>query len=229
MVSNTFIGAADNMTTWILVALLVVLVIVLLVVPMFTNKKRAKQTQELHNSLHPGDVIKTVGGIIGTVKEVRQITPNDREMVIETGDGDNKTTMTFDINALYQVISRVGGSASAQSADVFAASTESETPVESTEKTIEEKVEVAEDKKEDVAAAEPVVEKSEPVDPTPVAEPEAAAPAQEEAATVDEAKPEEQPEPAAKPAAKKPAAKKPAAASPAKKKPVSNAKNSAKK
>ncbi len=104
----------NDPTTWIFVGLLVVLVVVLLVVPMFTNKKRAKQTMELHNSLKPGDVIKTVGGIIGTVKSVKQISPNDREMVIETGDGDNKTTMTFDIQALYQVLSRaVSDSASA--------------------------------------------------------------------------------------------------------------------
>ncbi len=93
-------------TTIIFIVLLVVLVIALLVVPMFTNKKRAKQTDELHRSLQPGDLIKTVGGIIGTIKEIRQISPTDREMIIETGEGDNKTTMTFDIQALYQVMSR---------------------------------------------------------------------------------------------------------------------------
>ncbi len=106
MVSNMFLSAESNTTTWIFVALLVVLVVVLLVVPMFTNKKRAKQTTELHNSLRPGDVIKTVGGIIGTIKEVREVSPSDKEMVIETGDGDNKTTMVFDIQALYQIVSR---------------------------------------------------------------------------------------------------------------------------
>lgn len=106
MISNMFISAESTTTTWIFVALLVVLVVVLLVVPMFTNKKRAKQTTELHNSLRPGDVIKTVGGIIGTIKEVREVSPADKEMVIETGDGDNKTTMVFDIQALYQIVSR---------------------------------------------------------------------------------------------------------------------------
>ncbi len=108
MVSDMFIGAAGGggITTYIFVGLLVVLVVVLLVVPMFTNKKRAKQTMDLHNSLMPGDVIKTVGGIIGTIKEIRQISPNDREMIIETGEGDNTSTMTFDIQALYQVLVR---------------------------------------------------------------------------------------------------------------------------
>lgn len=105
MVSFSFLNAMDP-TTIIFIVLLVVLVIALLVVPMFTNKKRAKQTEEIHRSLQPGDLIKTVGGVIGTIKEIRQISPTDKEMVIETGDGDNKTTMTFDIQALYQVISR---------------------------------------------------------------------------------------------------------------------------
>lgn len=93
-------------TTIIFIVLLVVLIVALLVVPMFTNKKRAKQTEELHRSLKPGDLIKTVGGIIGTIIEIRDVSPVDKEMVIETGVGDNKTTMIFDIQALYQVMSR---------------------------------------------------------------------------------------------------------------------------
>ena len=105
MVSFSFINAIDP-TTIIFIVLLVILIIALLVVPMFTNKKRAKQVDELHRSLQPGDLIKTVGGVIGTIKEIRQISPADKEMVIETGDGDNKTTMVFDIQALYQIMSR---------------------------------------------------------------------------------------------------------------------------
>lgn len=119
MVSNVFLSAegSNSTMTWVFVALLVVLVILLLVVPMFTNKKRAKQTIDLHNSLQPGDVVKTVGGIIGTIKEIRQVSPTDREMVLETGDGDNKTTMTFDIQALYQILSRVNAPAPAPTPD----------------------------------------------------------------------------------------------------------------
>ena len=105
MVSFSFLNAVDP-TTIVCSVLLVVLIAALLIVPMFTNKKRAQQTEELHRSLQAGDLIKTVGGIIGTIKEIRQVSPVDREMVIETGDGDNKTTMVFDIQALYQVINR---------------------------------------------------------------------------------------------------------------------------
>lgn len=76
------------------------------VVPAFTNKRRAKETGELHRSLKSGDVIKTIGGVVGTIVEIRKVSPVDTEMVIETGVGDKKSTMVFDIQALYQVMSR---------------------------------------------------------------------------------------------------------------------------
>lgn len=105
MVSFSFLNAIDP-TTIVFIVLLALLVVALLVVPMFTNKKRARQTDELHRSLKPGDLIKTIGGIVGTIIEIRQISPVDKEMVIETGVGDNKTTMVVDIQALYMVMSR---------------------------------------------------------------------------------------------------------------------------
>lgn len=101
-----FLSASDA-TTWVLVGVMVVVVIALLVIPMFTQKRQAKRTNEMHNAIRPGDRIKTVGGIIGTVVEVRSVSPVDKEMVIETGEGDNKTTMVFDMQALYQVLSKV--------------------------------------------------------------------------------------------------------------------------
>lgn len=105
MIAYSLINAVDP-TTIVFIALLALLVLALLIVPMFTNKKRARQTDEMHRSLKAGDLIKTIGGIIGTIKEIRQISPVDKEMVIETGDGDNKCTMVFDIQALYQIMSR---------------------------------------------------------------------------------------------------------------------------
>lgn len=155
-------GDQNPGTIWIFVALLVVLVVVLLVVPMFTNKKRAKEANELHNSLKPGDLIKTVGGVIGTIIEIRQVSPADKEMVIETGVGDNKTTMVFDIQALYQVLSHVETPEEAEPAaaegqeevsDTLAAPENEpepiadtvETPVQAAEPAVEETAAVAEE------------------------------------------------------------------------------------
>lgn len=97
----------------ILIVLLAVMVVVLIVLPMFTNRRRNKAVNELYNSIVPGDVIKTVGGVIGEVKEVRQLTPVDKQIVIETGADGSKTTMVFDIQAVYQVLNKVNAPAPA--------------------------------------------------------------------------------------------------------------------
>lgn len=93
--------------TVIMLVLLAVMVVVLIVLPMFTNKRRNKAINDLHSSLRPGDVVKTVGGIVGTITEIREISPVDKEMVVETGVGDRKSTMVFDVQAVYQVLSKV--------------------------------------------------------------------------------------------------------------------------
>ncbi len=191
MVSFSFLNAVDP-TTIVFIVLLVVLIAALLIVPMFTNKKRAKQTEELHRSLQAGDLIKTVGGIIGTIKEIRQVSPVDREMVIETGDGDNKTTMVFDIQALYQVINR--------NSTVVPATEEAEDkptePVENTEPAVVAEAEqpVKVEEKTETVVTEP--EKDEKVE-------SAEEPAQEQAAVAETSEEENKPK-AVKPAQKKP-------------------------
>lgn len=94
----------------IMLVLLAIMVVVLIVLPMFTNRRRNKAINDLHSSLAAGDIIKTVGGIVGKIVEIRDISPQDKEMVIETGVGDNKSTMVFDIQAVYQIVSKGAGS-----------------------------------------------------------------------------------------------------------------------
>lgn len=115
---NFLVGKVEPQTI-IMIVLLVVMVGVLIVLPMFTNKRRNKAINDLHSSLRPGDVIKTVGGIVGTIKEIKDISPVDKEMVVETGVGDNKCTMVFDIQAVYQVLSKVDAPAVAPAAQPF--------------------------------------------------------------------------------------------------------------
>lgn len=100
-------GSNNTTTTIIMFVLLAIMVVVLIVLPMFTNKRRNKAINDLHSSLRRGDVIKTVGGIVGTIVEIKEISPVDKEMVIETGVGDNKSTLVFDVQAVYQVLSKV--------------------------------------------------------------------------------------------------------------------------
>ena len=90
----------------ILIVVVVLLVVALIVLPMFTNKKRQKAIQELHNSISVGDTVKTVGGIVGKIVAINEINAVDKEFVLETGLDGSKSTMVFDFNAIYQVVSK---------------------------------------------------------------------------------------------------------------------------
>lgn len=175
--SNLF--AAPSIDQILLIVLLVAMVIIIIVLPMFTNKKRQKQINALQDSVKVGSTIKTVGGIIGKVVEIRQTSPVDKEMVIETGNEGSKTTMVFDIQAVYQVMSEAPG--------VFDAEKDNRS-----ETVKEENAQEAETVKEP-EQAEPVEEKAEQTAVT--AEPSAES---EQAATVVEDKAEEAPADAVK-------------------------------
>lgn len=166
--------AADNFSNILLIVLLAVMVIVIIVLPMFTNKKRQKQVSDLQNSVKVGDTIKTVGGIIGKVVEVRGISAVDKEMVIETGYAENKTTMVFDIQAVYQVMS------AAPTAETV--ETKAETAAESKTDVFEETKAQPAPVEEPVASVAPVAEKSESEEVKEVAETAASA---DEAAVAD--------------------------------------------
>jgi preprotein translocase subunit YajC len=87
----------------VLIVVIVVLLAAVIVVPMFTNRKRQKQVADLHGSLEVGDTVTTVGGIVGTVVEVKTVSPVDKQFVLETGNETSKATLTFDINAIYLI------------------------------------------------------------------------------------------------------------------------------
>lgn len=104
-ISKTLLSAMDGQQI-ALIAVVVVLLVALIVLPMITNKKRQKQVQDLHNSIRVGDTVKTVGGVVGTIVAINEISPVEREFVLETGLEGRKATMAFDFNAIYQVMSR---------------------------------------------------------------------------------------------------------------------------
>jgi preprotein translocase subunit YajC len=51
-------------------------------------------------ALKVGDNVKTVGGVYGTVVEIVE---SANCFILETGKGDNKSTIIFDRNAIYEV------------------------------------------------------------------------------------------------------------------------------
>lgn len=88
------------MPSTVIIILIVVLMVALLVVPMFTNRKRQKEANEMLSGIEVGDEIMTLGGIMGTVVALSTHESGEKLMTIETGEGDNKSQMTFTVQAL---------------------------------------------------------------------------------------------------------------------------------
>ncbi len=82
------------------VIVVVLMIVVLFVMPMLSNRKRQKEANEVLDSLAVGDEIMTIGGIMGKIVELTTHESGEKLMVIETGEGANKTTMTFTVQAL---------------------------------------------------------------------------------------------------------------------------------
>lgn len=91
----------DNWVFWVLVG---VLLIVFMILPIFTQRRNNKKYKEMIEKIHIGDEVKTIGGIVGRVVEILDKSETEKYMVIETGVGDNKSTMVFDMNAVLNVV-----------------------------------------------------------------------------------------------------------------------------
>ncbi|HEY8423398.1 MAG TPA: preprotein translocase subunit YajC [Clostridia bacterium] len=103
LLDTTNSGSAfkDN---WVLLVLLGVLLIVFMVLPIFTQKRNNKKFQEMIDKIHIGDEVKTIGGVVGKIIEIREISATEKHMVLETGAGENKSTIIFDMNAILNVV-----------------------------------------------------------------------------------------------------------------------------
>ena len=108
-------GGGMSLPSIIIFGVMIVAVIGLFVWQSISNKKKRKQAQETLNQLKVGDRVKTIGGICGFVVEI-----NDAEntFVLETGVGDNKSTVKFDKGAIYQTAPAQGNANPEPTAEV---------------------------------------------------------------------------------------------------------------
>ena len=94
-----------NIALYIVLGVIVLGVIAMMIYSFVTRKKQAKFAETQRESLVAGDVIETVGGIIGKIVTVNN-NSGEREFIIETGEEGRRTTLTVDAKALYRVISQ---------------------------------------------------------------------------------------------------------------------------
>ena len=103
--------ASSGVGTYILLGVFVVAIIGLMVWQNISNKKRAKEAQEMVNNIKIGDRVKTIGGICGFVAQI-----NDAEntFVLETGLEGTKSYIKFDKGAIYQTAPAEGSVVAAE-------------------------------------------------------------------------------------------------------------------
>ncbi len=92
-------STSNPWSTVIMLGFFAVLIVVMVVMNKRSQKKREEETKNLLNNLKPGNTVKTIGGICGTVVEVGK----DGTFVLETGtETSGKSYLKFDTFAIAQ-------------------------------------------------------------------------------------------------------------------------------
>jgi|GEM_PF-598877 len=97
----------DGGVQWWMWVIMGVLIVAILVFPMISRRKRGKQVNDLRTTLRIGDEVMTAGGIVGTIIQIIEHSPTDKDFIIETGQEDNKSVLRFDLRALYENRTRI--------------------------------------------------------------------------------------------------------------------------
>jgi len=104
---NKFIASAAG--TWKDPSMYVTLLLLLglLAVMMFSMKRRKAvkaQVEKMLDELRPGQRVRTVGGVIGRIKEIREEAPGLKTALLLTGSDKFPTYMLFDVQAIYAIL-----------------------------------------------------------------------------------------------------------------------------
>jgi|GEM_PF-2237642 len=103
LLTSTFADPTIYVTFGLLVALALMI---------WFSSRRRKVTQDqvmkMHDELRPGQRIRTVGGVVGRIKEIREESPGFRTVLLETGNAKYPAYMLFDIQAVYGIVPEEG-------------------------------------------------------------------------------------------------------------------------
>lgn len=94
------------------IAMIIICVVLFaaLLVFQYISKKRSKKAgdsfQDMLNSLEKGDKVYLISRLVATVVRVEEGLGGDKFVIVETGDEGRKSTLTFDIKAIYSILSK---------------------------------------------------------------------------------------------------------------------------
>lgn len=106
---NKFI-AATNWTdpTMIFTLILLVGLVAMMMYSVKRRKSARVQVEKMLDELRPGQRVRTVGGIIGRIKEIREESPQVKTILLQTGSDKYPAYMLFDIQAIYGIFAEEG-------------------------------------------------------------------------------------------------------------------------
>jgi len=91
-------STGGGMPAWVMYVVLGVLVVGMILLMIIPQRKQKKKAAEMMSKLAIGSIITTIGGIVGEVIQM-----DEQHIWIETGTGDNKSTMQFLRQAIHSI------------------------------------------------------------------------------------------------------------------------------
>ena len=102
--TNLLLVTTNEIVTYALIGGFVVIFGVMIY---FQSRRRRSAQAEytgMLDTLRPGTRVKTVGGVIGRIKEIREEAPGFKTVLLETGSDKYPSFVLYDIQAIYGVV-----------------------------------------------------------------------------------------------------------------------------
>lgn len=150
--TNVLFAAALDGGTIGMIVVLVVLMVAMFAMSIIPQKKRQKKAQEMMNSITIGTKVKTIGGFVGEVKKIDNM--SNTFTLDLSADGDGSMLVVIDRQAIYTVMEmtkNAEGEATLQEKPEVTAMDDIEADKVAEEKKAAKKSKKDESKKEEVA------------------------------------------------------------------------------
>jgi len=106
---NKFIASSIWADPTMLVTLMLLVALGGMLLYSVRKRRNVRETiEKMLDELRPGQRIRTVGGVIGRIKEIREEAPGIKTVLLLTGNDKYPAYMLFDIQAIYGIIAEEG-------------------------------------------------------------------------------------------------------------------------
>jgi len=101
ILSGSGSGSGSNVTMYVILGVFVLLIVGMMIMQTRRRKTAQAEYSGMLDTLRPGMRVKTVGGVIGTIKEIREEAPGFKTVLLETGSEKNPSLVLYDMQAIY--------------------------------------------------------------------------------------------------------------------------------